>query len=96
MGNKYYFQFTITPYNKEIETNVRDKSEIIKTFKELSDKIGKGKLYCVMTRYFIQDNGKYSTNFHIEAFEKLVDSLSQFTNKVIISFIDGTVKLQQI
>lgn len=93
MGYKYYFQFTITPYNKEIETNVRDKSEIIKTFKELSDKIGKGKVILRYDPIFIQDNGKYSTNFHIEAFEKLVDSLSQFTNKVIISFIDGYRKV---
>lgn len=41
IGYKYYFQFTLTPYNKTIEKNLRDKMEIEDTFIELSKKIGK-------------------------------------------------------
>ena len=93
IGYKYYFQFTITPYDKEIENNVRDKREIIETFKELSKKIGKEKVILRYDPIFIQDNGKYSVNFHIEAFEKLIDSVSQFTKRVVISFIDGYRKV---
>lgn len=35
----YYFQFTLNPYEQDIETNLPNKNEIIETFKKLSDKI---------------------------------------------------------
>lgn len=38
-GYKYYFQYTITPYDKEVETDVIDKRSVINTFIELSEKI---------------------------------------------------------
>ena len=34
----YYFQFAITPYNRSVEPGLRDKREIIETFKKLSGK----------------------------------------------------------
>ena len=48
LGYRYYFQFTVTPYGKEIEKNVGDKEKIIQTFHTLSDKIGKE---CAVWRY---------------------------------------------
>lgn len=41
LGYLYYFQFTITPYDKSVEKGLRDKEDIIKTFRELSCRIGK-------------------------------------------------------
>ncbi|MDR2104835.1 MAG: DUF1848 family protein, partial [Deferribacteraceae bacterium] len=35
----YYFQFSLTPYGKDVEGNLPDKHDIIKTFKELSMKM---------------------------------------------------------
>ena len=93
IGYKYYFHFTITPYGKEIENNVRDKKEIIKTFQKLSNKIGKEKVILRYDPIFVQENGKYSIEYHIKAFEKLVKELSDYTNKIIISFIDGYRKV---
>ena len=40
----YYFQFTLTPYGKDIESHLPPKTEIIDTFLNLSDKIGKKRI----------------------------------------------------
>lgn len=93
MGYKYYFQFTITPYGKEIELNLRDKTEIIKTFKELSERIGKEKVILRYDPIFITDNGKYTHEFHIRAFRKLCEQLYTHTDRVVISFLDGYRKI---
>ena len=41
---KYYFQFTVNPYDKLIEEAVPKKYSIIDTFKALSDKIGSNRV----------------------------------------------------
>ena len=38
---KYYFQFTLNAYGKEIETNLPSFEQRIDTFKRLSDQIGR-------------------------------------------------------
>jgi DNA repair photolyase len=82
----YYFQFTLNPYEKEIEPKLSCKNEIIDTFKKLSDKIGPEK---VIWRYDpILINKKYSLTYHIDNFEKLSGILNGYTEKVIFSFID--------
>lgn len=91
---KYYFQFTITGYGKDIEPGLPDKkAEIIPTFKRLSNKIGKDK---IIWRYDpILVNEKYSIEYHIRAFTKIADELKNYTNKVIISFVDLYAKTQR-
>jgi hypothetical protein len=82
----YYFQFSLTPYGKDIESNLPDKHELINTFKELSSRIGSDR---VNWRYDpILLNGKYSMEYQIRAFEKIATELDGYTNKVTISFID--------
>lgn len=86
----YYFQYTVTGYEKDIEPNL-DKEESIETFKKLSDKIGKEK---VIWRYDpILLNSKYTPNYHLYEFNKLCLQLKDYTEKVIISFIDTYPKL---
>ena len=41
---KYYFQFTLNPYEKDIESKIPDLNKRIEIFKRLSDKIGKEKV----------------------------------------------------
>ena len=41
MGYRYYFQFTITPYDQQLEPYLRAKPEILDTFTELSRRIGR-------------------------------------------------------
>ena len=91
---KYYFQFTLTGYGKDIEPNIPDKrSVLISTFKNLSDKIGKDK---VIWRYDpILLSSKYTMEYHLKAFEEISGNLAGFTEKVIISFMDSYAKTQR-
>lgn len=86
MGYKYYFQFTITPYDSSIEKSLPDKNEIIETFIALSKKIGKDK---VIWRYDpIILNDKLTIDFHVNKFAEMMAKLSYYTNECIISFVD--------
>ena len=93
MGYKYYFQFTITPYGKEIEENIEKKEKIVETFKNLSEKTGKEK---VILRYDpVILNDKYTIDFHIKSFDRLCSILSSYTEKVVISFLDDYKKISK-
>lgn len=90
----YYFQFTLTGYGKDIEPNLPNKrEELIPTFRRLSEKIGKEK---VIWRYDpILINKRYTTDYHLKAFEEIADSLSDYTDRVVISFVDLYAKTQR-
>jgi len=83
----YYFQFTITPYDKDVEPNIPSKKDIIiPAFKELSDLIGPSQ---IIWRYDpILLNAKYTLDFHINAFEEMASCLHKHTRKCTISFLD--------
>ena len=83
----YYFQFTLTPYGKDIETNLPSKTEtLLLTFKKLSNIIGADR---VVWRYDpILINPKYTIGYHLHAFETIAKALHKYTRKVTISFID--------
>lgn len=86
LGYKYYFQYTITPYKKDMEENIQDKKEIIKSFQTLSTKLGSEK---VILRYDpVILTSSYNTAYHKKAFEKLCRHLNGYIKKIIISFID--------
>ena len=86
MGYRYYFQFTLTPYGVDIEHNLRDKSEIIKTFTQLSKKIGKER---IIWRYDpIVLNHTLTIGYHIEIFEIMCKQLCEYTDICTISFVD--------
>ncbi|MBE5965514.1 MAG: DUF1848 domain-containing protein [Lachnospiraceae bacterium] len=91
---KYYFQFTLTGYGKDIEPNVpHKKNNMISTFIELSNKIGKNK---VIWRYDpILINDTYTLEYHEKAFKQIAEQLHLYTNKVVISFIDLYTKTQR-
>lgn len=93
MGYKYYFQYTVTPYDKTIEPNLRDKNLIIENFKQLSNQIGKEK---VIWRYDpILLTEKIDINWHVNKFEEMCKKLADFTDLVIISFLDVYKKLDK-
>lgn len=86
MGYCYYFQFTLTAYDRELERNLRDKAEIIDTFQKLSDRLGRER---VMWRYDpIILNDEITQEYHQEYFEKLCSKLAAYTNSCTISFVD--------
>jgi DNA repair photolyase len=90
---KFYFQFTLTPYEHDVEVKLPSKLEIIETFKKLSDMIGPQK---VIWRYDpILINKKYNTAYHIDKFEKMASVLKGYTEKVTYSFIDFYKKITE-
>lgn len=91
MEYKYYFQFTLTGYGKDIECNVPHKKEVmISIFQKLSQKIGNKK---VIWRYDpIFFNKKYTPEYHINAFKQIATELKGYTQKCVISFVDVYAK----
>lgn len=83
---QYYFQFTLTPYNNQIEPCLPDKSEIIDTFKRLSDQIGPEKVIWRYDPIFLSES--VNKNYHYESFARLATQLQSYTYKCMISFID--------
>lgn len=87
----FYFQFTISSYGQDIETHLPRKKELVETFQRLSDSIGP---YGLVWRYDpILLNPKYTVDYHIENFAILAKNLSQYTHRVVISFIDYYTKI---
>lgn len=82
----YYFQFTVNNYGKEIEPEIPKLEERIKTFKRLSEKIGKDR---VIWRYDpILLSKEYTRDNHLKSFENISKNLKGYTDKVVISFVD--------
>lgn len=90
----YYFQFTLTGYGKDVEPNLPDKrEELIPTFRRLSEKIGKER---VIWRYDpILINKRYTMEYNLKAFEEIANSLADYTEKAVISFVDLYSKTQR-
>lgn len=83
---KYYFQFTLNGYDRDLEPNLAPLENRISTFKCLSEKLGSK---CVIWRYDpIIITNKYTTEYHLRCFEKIATSLKGYTKKVVISFVD--------
>ncbi len=80
------FHVTITPYSKDIEPNVDDKSKIIEAVKEISDIIGKENVYVRYDPIFL--SAKYDLEYHKKSFARLTDLLDGYVKHIIVSFID--------
>lgn len=92
MGYLYYFQWTLTPYGKDIEGNLPDKAKIIDSFKALSAKIGSQR---IIWRYDpIIVSRKFPVEYHIQAFAKLCHQLKGYTNKCIFSYVNLYAKIR--
>jgi hypothetical protein len=81
-----YFQFTLTPYDRDVEPNLPPKSELIDTLLRLSDKIGKKRIIWRYDPVLLTD--KISIDYHVDHFGDLAKRLSGYTERCVISFID--------
>lgn len=83
----YYFQFTLTVYNRDIEPGIPDKKGVmIPAFKSLSDKIGSERIVWRYDPILISE--RYSVRFHVEAFKRMAGALCGSTDTCVISFLD--------
>ncbi len=83
----YYFQFTLTAYDRDVEPNVPSKNNvIIPAFQDLSKAIGRDR---VIWRYDpIFFNERYTMDYHCKYFRVLASRLADYTEKCTISFLD--------
>ncbi|WP_343869884.1 DUF1848 domain-containing protein [Caenispirillum bisanense] len=85
-GYRYYFQYTITGYGRKIEPSVPTADQAVETFKKLSDLIGPER---VIWRYDpILVSNLCDISAHKRQFDTLSRSLSGYTRRVVISFVD--------
>ncbi len=92
LGYVYGFQFTLTPYGREIEPGLRDKADIKAAFIELSKRIGRER---VVWRYDpIILNAALGVDYHKYEFARLCESLAAYADAAIISFADIYPKLR--
>ena len=79
-------------YGTAIERGLRDKEEILYTFRQLSEKLGQRR---VQWRYDpIILNDELTLEYHTEMFGRLCRELSGYTKRCTISFVDQYAKLQ--
>lgn len=89
----YYVQVTITPYGREVETNLRSQEEILRTVQSLAERLGRER---VVWRYDpILLNDSYVIASHLEWFEKVLAVLSPCVERCVISFIDMYAKMKK-
>jgi len=80
---KYYFQFTLTGYGKDIEPSLPHKrDEMIPIFQRLSEMIGKEKVVWRYDPIVITDT--YSEEYHLKAFHEIASTLNGYCTKVVI------------
>lgn len=90
--NQFWF-VTITPYSKDIEPNVPKVKEVIRSFQELSKKVGRKK---VVWRYDpIIVNKRWPVEKHLLAFKLIAKQLEGYTTTCVISFVDLYQKTQR-
>jgi DNA repair photolyase len=81
----YYFLFTITSYDKSLEKNLPSKSNVIDTFRKLSERIGKRRVVWRYDPILLTD--RIDIQYHYEHFESICRRLENHTERCIISFM---------
>ncbi|WP_432664406.1 DUF1848 domain-containing protein [Wukongibacter baidiensis] len=89
----YYFQFTLTSYDHQIERGLPPKSKLVPIFKKLSSMIGKEKVIWRYDPILLSDN--ICLEDHFEKFNLLASKLKNSTQKCVISFLDIYPKISK-
>ncbi len=87
MGYSYYFEFTLTPYGKETESNLPDKEVLIDTFISLAEKLGKHRMVWRYDPVIIDE--LYTIDYHKERFSYMASRLKGSMERCVISFVDS-------
>jgi len=83
---RQFWFVTITPYGKEIEPHVPHYQQVIKSFQQLSLKVGKKAIGWRYDPIFIDEH--YTIEKHLHVFLEIAKELSGYTDRCVISFID--------
>ena len=86
MGYPFYFQFTLTPYGRDLEQNLPLKTNLIQTFQALSRTIGAERVVWRYDPVILTD--RMGIEFHLQSFKTLAGMLEGYTHRCIFSFLD--------
>lgn len=90
--NQWWY-VSLTPYGKEIEPNVPEKSVVADSIIELGKTLGAEKVGWRYDPIFVSE--KYGVQYHLRAFENIAKRLCGFTKTAVISFIDLYPKVKR-
>ncbi len=90
---KQFWFITLTPYGKDYEPNVPEKSLVIKAFKEISRKVGINGIGWRYDPVFYSE--EWTLKKHTLEFEKIAKQLNGYTNSCVISFLDMYEKVKR-
>ena len=90
--NQYWF-VTITPYGRDIEPNVPERSTVMDTFRTLSGMIGDRNMCWRYDPILIDQY--WTVERHIESFSSMCENLAGSTSTVVISFIKKKKKVKK-
>lgn len=86
MGYKYYFQYTINGYSKELEPDLPVLEKCIDTFKRVSEHLGADKVIWRYDPIVLSNITQY--DYHLRMIEKIAGILAGYTNQLVISVCD--------
>lgn len=84
---QYYFQMTVTDYEKDIEPHLPSTEESIATFILLSQRLGKNRVDFRFDPILLTE--KYTIDYHLEKFDMMCEWLHPYTTRCIFSFVDS-------
>lgn len=85
MGYRYLFQYTLTPYGRNIEPGL-DKRRAMEAFLQLAGWIGKGRVIWRYDPILLTD--EWTAEKHVRMFEKMCARMEGATERCVISFVD--------
>lgn len=91
LRSPFYIQWTITGYNEDIEPNVPPKQEVLRRFRQVSQTIGKERVWWRYDPILINDF--YDVDYHTSRFADMASSLKGHTTHCVISFLDEYGKI---
>lgn len=93
-GYRYYFQYTITGYGKDVESGLPDKKEVlIPVFQDISRKLGPNRVIWRYDPIFFSD--RYTPEYHLHAFNEIAQRLEGYAQRVVVSFVDLYAKIRK-
>jgi hypothetical protein len=91
-GYRYYFQFTILGYPREIDAKAPPAATAIEAFRELAERLGPNR---VVWRYDpIVFTGITPPAFHEENFRRLAEEIRGSARRVVVSIVDMYRKIE--
>lgn len=93
LGYPFYFQFTLTPYDRDMEQNLPPKETLLKVFQKLSSMLGPER---VVWRYDpVILNADLDIEYHVQQFERMATVLEGYTHRCIFSLLDLYPKVRR-